>query len=86
MLGASPLKVFTSVTLPSVRFGIAGAALLVFAVTITDFGNAMVLGGDYAVLATEIYKQVSGQMNFSLGAVIAIVLLVPAPWLPGSGA
>ena len=85
VLGASPLKVFTSVTLPSVRFGIASAALLVFAVTITDFGNAMVLGGDYAVLATEIYKQVSGQMNFSLGAVIAIVLLVPAAVASGLG-
>lgn len=85
VLGASPLKVFTSVTLPSVRFGMASAALLVFAVTITDFGNAMVLGGDYAVLATEIYKQVSGQMNFSLGAVIAIVLLVPAALASGLG-
>lgn len=85
VLGAGPLKVFTSVTLPSVRFGLASAALLVFTVTITDFGNAMVLGGDYAVLATEIYKQVSGQMNFNLGAVIAIVLLVPATVASGLG-
>lgn len=85
VLGASPLKVFTSVTLPSVRFGLASSALLAFTVTITDFGNAIVLGGNYAVLATEIYKQVSGQMNFSLGAVIAIILLVPAAVASGLG-
>jgi len=85
VLGASPLKVFVSVTLPSVRFGLASAALLVFTITITDFGNAMVLGGDYGVLATEIYKQVSGQMNFNLGAVIAIVLLIPAAMASGLG-
>lgn len=78
VLGAGPLRIFMSITLPSVRFGLVNAALLVFTVTITDFGNAMVLGGDYSVLATEIYKQVSGQMNFGLGAVIAMVLLVPA--------
>ena len=78
VLGASGWTAFTSVTLPASRFGLISAALLAFTITITDFGTAMVVGGDYAVLATEIYKQVSGQMNFGLGAVIAIVLMVPA--------
>ena len=45
---------------------------------ITDFGNPMVIGGDYSVLATEIYNQVSGQGNFQMGAVIGVMLLVPA--------
>src|SRR4029453_3728061 len=35
-------------------------------------------GGDYNVLATEIYNQVSGQGNFQMGAVIGVMLLVPA--------
>ena len=38
----------------------------------------MVIGGDYSVLATEIYNQVSGQGRMELGAVIGVVLLVPA--------
>jgi len=38
----------------------------------------MVIGGDYGVLATEIYNQVSGQANFNLGAVIGMILLLPA--------
>ena len=54
------------------------ATFVVFTIVITDFGNPMVIGGDYSVLATEIYNQVSGQGNFELGAVIGVMLLVPA--------
>jgi iron(III) transport system permease protein len=53
------------------------AAFIVFAVTITDFGNAIIIGGNYKVLATEIYTQVVGQANFNLGAVVSMVLLFP---------
>jgi iron(III) transport system permease protein len=78
MLGASELRLFRTVTLPASRYGVMSAAFVVFTIVITDFGNAMVIGGDYSVLATEIYNQVSGQANFRLGAVIGIILLVPA--------
>lgn len=49
-----------------------------FTITITDFGNAVVIGGNFPVLATEIYNQVSGQMKFGMGAVVGIMLLAPA--------
>ena len=78
MLGASEARLFRTVTLPGSRYGIMSAAFVVFTIVITDFGNPMVIGGDYGVLATEIYNQVSGQANFRLGAVIGIVLLIPA--------
>ncbi|HSH42761.1 MAG TPA: ABC transporter permease subunit [Arenicellales bacterium] len=78
VLGAGRLTKFLTVTIPSVKFGLVSAAFLAFTLTITDFGNAMVIGADYSVLATEIYNQVVGQMNFNLGAVIGIVLLIPA--------
>ncbi len=77
MLGANKRQIFFDVTLPGIKFGLISSIFLVFTVTITDFGNAMVIGGDYSVLATEIYNQVSGQMNFNLGSVIAIILLIP---------
>jgi len=77
MLGANKRQIFFDVTLPSIKFGLISSIFLVFTVTITDFGNAMVIGGNYSVLATEIYNQVSGQMNFNLGSVIAIILLIP---------
>ncbi|MBN2324577.1 MAG: ABC transporter permease subunit [Spirochaetes bacterium] len=77
-LGAGPVKVFTKVTIPSARFGIFSAAALCFNLTITDFGNPIVIGGDYNVLATEIYTQVEGMQRFDLGATISVILLVPA--------
>ncbi|MBU2513581.1 ABC transporter permease subunit [bacterium] len=77
-LGASPFKVFTKITLPSAKYGIFSAAALTFNLTITDFGNPVVIGGNYNVLATEIYSQVTNLYRFDLGATIAIILLVPS--------
>jgi len=78
MLGAGSARVFRTVTLPGTRYGVISAAFVVFTIVITDFGNPVVIGGDYGVLATEIYNQVSGQGNMALGAVVGVVLLVPA--------
>lgn len=78
VLGASEWRQFLDITLPSVRYGLLSAAFVIFTITITDFGNAIVIGGDFSVLATEIYTQVSGQMKFGMGAVVGILLLLPA--------
>ena len=77
-LGASALKTFYKVTLPSAKYGIASAAVLVFNLTITDFGVPVVIGGNYSVLATEIYQQVIGMQRFDLGATISVILLIPS--------
>jgi len=77
-LGASALKTFYKVTLPSAKYGIASAAALVFNLTITDFGVPVVIGGNYSVLATEIYQQVIGMQRFNLGATISVILLIPS--------
>lgn len=76
-LGAGPLRTFLTVTVPSTRFALIASSFVVFTLVITDFGNPMVIGGDYSVLATEVYNQVIGQANFELGTVIGVVLLVP---------
>ena len=78
VLGATAARIFRDITLPSTKYGILSATFVVFTIVITDFGNPMVIGGDYNVLATEIYNQVSGQGNFQMGAVIGVMLLVPA--------
>ncbi len=77
-LGATPFKVFTRITLPSAKYGIFSAAALTFNLTITDFGNPVVIGGNYNVLATEIYAQVTNLYRFDLGATISIILLIPS--------
>ncbi len=77
-LGTSAWRVFWTVTVPGIKYGLVSASFLVFTLSITDFGIAKVIGGQYNVLATDVYKQVVGQQNFEMGAVVGFVLLVPA--------
>jgi iron(III) transport system permease protein len=77
-LRASRPKIFWTVTLPGARYGLISATFVVFTTVITDFGAPKVIGGQYNVLATDVYKQVIGQQNFQMGAVVSVILLVPA--------
>lgn len=76
-LGAGPWRRFFTVTLPGARYGLVSSGIVVFVLTITDFGVPKVLGGDYAMLATEIFKQVVGMQDFAMGATVSLVLLLP---------
>jgi len=77
-LKTSRMRVFFTVTLPGVRYGLISAIFVVFILVFTDFGVPKVIGGNYNVLATDIYKEVVGQQNFEMGAVVCMVLLIPA--------
>ncbi|WP_137390956.1 putative 2-aminoethylphosphonate ABC transporter permease subunit [Rhodoligotrophos defluvii] len=78
MLKASGWRIFRTVTLPSARFGIISAISVVFTISVTDFGVVKVIGGQFSILSIDIYKQVIGQQNFQIGAVVGVILLVPA--------
>jgi iron(III) transport system permease protein len=71
-------RMFTTITLSGARYGLLSACFVVFTLAITDFGAPKVVGGNYDVLATDIYNQVIGQQNFEMGATISTLLLVPA--------
>ncbi len=77
-LGAGPLRTFLTVTLPGAKFGLVSACFVVFTLVLTDFGAPKAIGGKFSVMATEIYNQVSGQQNFTMGATVSVVLLIPA--------
>jgi len=77
-LGASPWRVFWTVTLPASRYGLLMSLVVVFVLVITDFGVPKVIGGSANVLATDLYRQVVGQQNFAMGAVVGVWLLLPA--------
>ncbi|POZ60869.1 putative 2-aminoethylphosphonate ABC transporter permease subunit [Chromobacterium alticapitis] len=77
-LGAGAWRQFLTITLPGARYGLASSALVVFTLVVTDFGVPKVVGGDCNVLAVEAYKQVVGQQNFPRGAVVGLLLLLPA--------
>lgn len=77
-LGASRTRQFLTVTLPAARYGVVSAALVVFTLVITDFGIPKVIGGNFNMLATDVFKLVIGQQDFQRGAVVALLLLLPA--------
>jgi iron(III) transport system permease protein len=77
-LGGRPLHVLRTVTFPLVTPAILTAFLLSFISSISDFGNPMLIGGGYQVLATQAYIQMTEQFNLQLGAALSLLLLVPA--------
>ena len=74
-MGASRLKVFTSVTLPLILPGLGNAFLVTFIESIADFANPMIIGGSYDTLATTIYLQITGAYDKEGAAAMAVVLL-----------
>ena len=77
-MGTRPWRRFTTITLPGAKYGLISAAMVVFTMAVSEFGVPKVIGGNYPVLAIDIYKQVIGQQNFQMGAVVGLVLLLPA--------
>ena len=77
-MGAPPLAKLVQVTLPEIKYTVINAFFVCFTLAFTDFGAPKVIGGSFNVLATDIYKQVAGQFNFNMGAVVGTLLLIPA--------
>lgn len=77
-MGTSPVRKMLTITIPNVKYGLISAFFVAFTYSFTDFGAPSVVGGNYNVLATDVYKQVVGQQNFNMGAVVGIILLFPA--------
>ncbi len=69
---------FRTVTLPASRYGLLISLVVVFVLVLTDFGVPKVVGGVTVMLATGIYKEVVGQQRLDRGAVVAMLLLLPA--------
>ena len=77
-MGTTAQRKFFTITLPGAKYGLISAGLVVFTLVITDFGIPKVIGGNFNVLATDVFKLVIGQQDFPKGAVVALLLLAPA--------
>jgi iron(III) transport system permease protein len=76
-LRASRMKTFTTVTLPLMKPGLANAFLVGFIESIADFGNPIIVGGQYAVLSTDIFFAIVGaQYDQGKAASLALILTV----------
>ena len=77
-LGTSAQRKFFTITLPGAKYGLISASLVSFTLVMTDFGIPKVIGGNFNMMATDIFKLVIGQQDFSRGSVVALLLLSPA--------
>jgi iron(III) transport system permease protein len=78
-LRANRWRTFADVSLPLMRPGLANAFLIGFIESIADFGNPIVLGGNFGVLSTEVFFSVVGaQLDQGRAAALGILLLLLA--------
>lgn len=77
-LGASEGKILRSIIIPLLTPGILKAALIVFVMAISEFGNVAILSGRTPFLAPDIYTIVTGiEMDFNMGSVLSMFLILP---------
>lgn len=74
-MGASRLTIFRTVTWPLLKPALAASFLLAFVESLADFGNPLVLGGDFDVLSTRIFFAIAGARN-DPGRAAALALLL----------
>ncbi len=77
-LGVHGFRLFCTITLPLATPGLASAALLVGIYALSDFGNPMLVGGPFKVLATETYTQITGWGDIGMAATLSTALLLPS--------
>jgi len=77
-MGTNSQRKFFTITLPGAKYGLISASLVSFTLVMTDFGIPKVIGGNFNMMATDIFKLVIGQQDFSRGSVVALLLLSPA--------
>ncbi|MDR2819961.1 MAG: iron ABC transporter permease [Desulfovibrio sp.] len=76
-LGATPFRVFRTVTLPVVTPAIAAGGLIVFCMSIENFGVPTIIGGNYKVLAEQAYSEFISELggNPSMAGSLSSVLV-----------
>jgi len=76
-MGATEATILRTITIPLLAPGLLKAALLIFVMTIAEFGNAAILGGRTPFLAPDTYTVITGESDFNMGSVLSVVLIVP---------
>jgi len=76
-MGASEYRIIRSITIPLAAPGLLKAALLVFVMTIAEFGNPAILGGRTPFLAPDTYLAITGEGDFNMASVLSVILIMP---------
>jgi len=79
LMGDSHLRQFDMTVIRPLIGTFAAALIQCFFLAFTDFGIPASIGGQYKVIATELYTQILGASpSFEKGAVIALFMLIPS--------
>lgn len=78
VLGLSKWQQFVTITLPNMKGSLISVIFAVFTMIFTDYGVPLVVGGKMMTLPVYMYREVIGLLDFSKGAIIGIILLIPA--------
>lgn len=76
-MGASRSRIFWDVTLPLLKPGITASLLLVGISVLADFGNPIIIAGNYSMLSTMAYMKITGWYDMNGASVLSSLLLVP---------
>ncbi|MCC6277997.1 MAG: iron ABC transporter permease [Oligoflexia bacterium] len=75
--GASRMKTFWKVIFPLSLPSLFTSFLLIFIESLADFGNPLILSGNFKVLSVESYLKITGEYDTAGGSVLALALLLP---------
>lgn len=78
VLGLSKAQQFLRITLPNLKGSLISVIFAVFTMIFTDYGVPLVVGGKLMTLPVYMYREVIGLLDFSKGAIIGVILLIPA--------
>lgn len=80
-LGAGQAKTLFKIIVPLSLPGLLKAALLVFIMSLADFGNPMLIGGGLPIMATDAYNLWIGEHNVEMASVFCVLLIIPSVML-----
>ncbi|MFR8033782.1 MAG: ABC transporter permease subunit [Lachnospiraceae bacterium] len=78
VLGMGKLEQFRTIMLPNLKKTLISTVFATFTLIFTDYGVPLVVGGKVMTLSLYMYREVVGLLDFSKGAIIGILLLIPA--------
>ncbi len=78
VLGLSKMQQFWTITIPNMKKSLISVVFAVFTLIFTDYGVPLVVGGKIMTIPVYMYREVIGLLDFSKGAIIGIILLIPA--------
>ena len=78
VLGLSKSQQFWSITLPNMKKPLISVIFAVFTMIFTDYGVPLTVGGKVLTIPVYMYREVIGLLDFSKGAIIGVILLIPA--------